>query len=84
MISRPGTIKSVLAEILTNQLHYIEYNYNALFETSNSERLHDLRVAIRRTRFALRLFASFQDILGKHQDALTVIKKVKEVSKGIC
>jgi CHAD domain-containing protein len=54
-------IESVLAGILTNQLQRIEYNYNGLLNESNPEYLHDLRVAIRRTRFALRLFAPFTD-----------------------
>jgi len=61
MTKKTVTIESALAEILANQLRRIEYNYNGALKGAKPEFLHDMRVAIRRARFALRLFAPFVD-----------------------
>ena len=55
------SIETILAEILTNQIDRIEYNYNGALRGAGPGYLHDLRVAIRRMRFALKLFAPFVD-----------------------
>jgi len=64
---QPRTAEALLAGILANQLRRIEFNYDGAREGSDPERLHDLRVAIRRARFALRLFAPFVDSAKCHK-----------------
>jgi CHAD domain-containing protein len=51
--------EKILAKILIVQLKRIEYNFANALKSPNPEFIHDLRVAIRRARFALRLFSPF-------------------------
>jgi CHAD domain-containing protein len=52
-----NSVESALAGILTDHLRGIEHNYNGTLNGSDPRCLHDMRVAIRRARFALKLFA---------------------------
>ena len=55
------TPEQALARIVRHHLDRAERNYDGALRGEDPEHLHDLRVAIRRIRFALRLFAPFVD-----------------------